>query len=74
MDNKDFQLDEIVPCQDGMMILKEYYYSEILDDLTRVDVERYDIRVEWVVKEFDEAIDIPICEDAKRWKNGIYVE
>lgn len=46
VDNKDIPLDEIVPCQDELMILKEYHYPEILDDLTRINVERFDIRVE----------------------------
>lgn len=74
VDNKDFKIAEIVPCQDGIMILKELFYEGITDDLTTIINNKFRINVGWVVKPFDEAIDIPIWDETKsfdEWKDAI---
>lgn len=74
IDNKDFNLSEIVPCQDGIMILNDLYYEGITDDLTSVIVKNFNINVGWTEKPFDEAIDIPIWDETKsfeEWKDAI---
>ena len=65
VDNKDFVIEDIVPSQDGFMILKENFYEGILADITEAIVEKWNIEVEYVVKAFDEAIEIPICDETK---------
>lgn len=74
VETKDFKLAEIVPCQDGIMILKELFYEGITDDLTNAVVQKFGLKVGWAVKPFDEAIDIPIWEESKsfdEWKDSI---
>jgi phage/plasmid-associated DNA primase len=74
VDNKDFKIAEIVPCQDGIMILKELFYKGITDDLTAIIINKFNINVGWIVKPFDEAIDIPIWDETKNfeeWKDAI---
>lgn len=71
---KDFVLADIIPCQDGMMILKELYYEGICNDLTAVIVRKFGLKVDWIQKPFDEAIDIPLWEETKsyeEWKDAI---
>ena len=71
---KDFVLADIIPCQDGMMILKELYYEGICRDLTAVIVRKFGLKVDWLKKPFDEAIDIPLWEETKtfeEWKDAI---
>tara|TARA_R110000765_G_scaffold340278_2_gene430355 strand:+ start:681 stop:3227 length:2547 start_codon:yes stop_codon:yes gene_type:complete len=58
-EERDIALTDIIPCQDGFMILKEDYYDEICDELTHVVRELFNINMKWVEKPFDEAIDIP---------------
>lgn len=58
-DEKRFDIRDIVPCQDGMMILKSLDYPGIEDDFERITLERFGMSVKWVDKPFDEAIDIP---------------
>jgi len=56
---KGFDLKDIVPCQDGMMILKHLDYAGIEADFERITLERFGLAVGWVDKPFDEAIEIP---------------
>ena len=53
-----FNLEDIVPCQDGFMILKKLFYPTICDDLNRVIKEKLGLTINWVIKPFDEAITI----------------
>ena len=62
-ENKQFVLEDIVPCQDGLMILKDLYYDDILKDLERNVLDKYGFTIQFVVKPFDEAIDIPAFDD-----------
>lgn len=61
---KHFTLEDIVPCQDGFMILKELYYDGLLDDIT-IAIAKLGISVRWAIKEFDEAITIPPYDPIK---------
>ena len=70
-ENKLFQIEDIVPCQDGLMILKDLYYEDILKDLTKNVLDRYGFNIQFVVKPFDEAIDIPAFEDVKSYDEWI---
>jgi hypothetical protein len=57
--NKGFNLKNIVPCQDGFMILKDLMYPEICDDCEKVIKNKFNFDLKFVVKEFDERFDIP---------------
>ena len=56
--NKRFPLEKIVPSQDGFMILEEYWYDGLTDDINRVIEEEMNIPIEFIVKPFDEAIEM----------------
>lgn len=64
-DNKGFQIEKIVPCQDGFMILKELWYDDILKDIEKSIKDNYNIKINFLNKPFDEAIEIPEFEDDK---------
>lgn len=64
-DNKGFQIEKIVPCQDGFMILKELWYDDILIDISKAIKDNYNINIDFLNKPFDEAIEIPEFEDDK---------
>ena len=70
--NHKFELKNIVPCQDGFMILKSVWYDGILEDCNRVIENRMGFRVELVKKDFDEAIEIPLHDDAGKVKDLEY--
>lgn len=57
--SKGFNLKDIVPCQDGFMILQELYYDTICDDCEKVIKNRFNFDLKFVVKEFDERFEIP---------------
>jgi hypothetical protein len=59
VDEKGFDLRDIVPAQDGMMILAELNYEGMEADFTRVIQDKFGMTIEWVDKPFDEAIEIP---------------
>lgn len=71
VDTRQFKLEDIVPCQDGLMILKDLNYPEIEAELQAIILENYGIKVVWEDKAFDEAIDIPLYEgtlkSAEKW-------
>lgn len=56
---KRFDIADIVPCQDGLMILKSLDYVGIEQDFERVCSEQFGLNIKWVDKPFDEAIEIP---------------
>lgn len=59
VEEKGFDLRDIVPAQDGMMILAELNYEGMEADFTRVIQDKFGMTIEWVDKPFDEAIEIP---------------
>jgi hypothetical protein len=65
VDAKGFKLEQIVPCQDGFMILKELWYDTLLEDIESVIVDKFGIAIKFLNKPFDEAIEIPDYEEDK---------
>jgi len=65
IDNKNFQIEKIVPCQDGFMILKELWYDGILEDIKKSILDTYNINIGFLNKPFDEAIEIPQYDEDK---------
>lgn len=77
VEHKGFKLADIVPCQDGMMILKELYYEGIEADLEAAMASRFGFSVRWLKKPFDEAIEIPEWGGSKtleEWQDQISVK
>ena len=64
---KKFNLADIVPSQDGFMILKELWYDGLLRDIGNVVKGTYCIDMNWLDKPFDEAIEIPMYEGDKSY-------
>ena len=62
---KGFVLEDIVPCQDGIMILKELWYDGILSDMSKVVRQKLDLGIQWSRKPFDKAITIPALDVSK---------
>jgi phage/plasmid-associated DNA primase len=58
VENKNFVLDEIIPCQDGFMILEKLYYDDILDDINSVVDKNCNLAVKFAKKAFDEDFEI----------------
>ena len=58
--NKGFKLIDIVPCQDGFMILKELNYQGIIDECESVIKQAIGFDVYLIEKPFNEAMHIPI--------------
>lgn len=52
------RIEEVVPCQDGFMILKKYFSPDIVDKLNKAVLDQFHLKLEWVVKPFDEKINI----------------
>ena len=59
VEEKGFVLQDIVPCQDGFMILKKLSYNGLREDIERITFEKFGLNIGWIRKEFDEAIEIP---------------
>ena len=61
VENKGFKIEnDIVPSQDGFMILQELYYDGILNECEEAMFNTLGLELELKVKEFDEACDIPV--------------
>lgn len=60
VEEKDFKLEDIVPCQDGLMVKAELNYPEMEAELEQRVQETFGLKVKWDDKEFDEAIEIPL--------------
>ena len=67
VNEKGFMIEDIVPCQDGFMILKDLWYNGILRDCERILFERFNINLQYTMKLFDEAIEIPIYDCDKTY-------
>ena len=57
--SKGFNLKDIVPCQDGFMILKSLMYPIICEDCEKVIKNLFKMDIKFVEKEFDERFEIP---------------
>ena len=65
-DNKpNFKVEEIIPSQDGFMILKQLNYEEIIEDINKVCLETHNIPIEFEYKAFDKAYEIPLYTEGK---------
>lgn len=74
---KDIPINEIVPCQDGLMVLSQHYYDEICSDFEKVVKELFNFSIVWKNKPFDEAIEIPEYSDTKgynEWEDLLSVK
>jgi phage/plasmid-associated DNA primase len=60
VEEKDFKLEDIVPCQDGLMVKAELNYPEMEAELEQRVLETFGLAVKWDDKDFDEAIEIPL--------------
>ena len=52
------RIEDVVPCQDGFMILKKHFSPDIVDKLNKAVLDQFHLELEWVVKPFDEKINI----------------
>jgi phage/plasmid-associated DNA primase len=68
VDEKGFKIEEIVPCQDGFMILKELWYEGLLTDIQNVLRTKFNISLNYIQKPFDEAVEIPIYDEEKSFE------
>jgi phage/plasmid-associated DNA primase len=68
VEHKQFKIEDIVPCQDGFMILKELWYAEILTDIQMVLKTQFNISINYIQKPFDEALEIPIYDEEKSYE------
>jgi glycerol-3-phosphate cytidylyltransferase-like family protein len=59
---KKFKIEEVIPSQDGFMILKERFYEDIIPDVNRNCIENIGIPIKFVIKPFDEKYEIPLVE------------
>jgi phage/plasmid-associated DNA primase len=56
---RGFNMKDIVPCQDGFMILAHLYYSELCNDCNLVVANLFQMELQFVCKDFDERFEIP---------------
>lgn len=54
-EHKKLKLQDIVPCQDGFMVLKSQFYPELVADVEKNTMDVLGFEIKWAVKEFDEA-------------------
>ena len=59
----NFAIEDVVPCQDGFMIRKGLLYDTLISELEQHIATKFALNLKFIVKPFDEAIDIPECAD-----------
>lgn len=59
VDKKGLKIEDVVPCQDGFMILNEFNYPNIVNDIENAVETQIGWKVKFAIKPFDEAIEIP---------------
>lgn len=60
---KGLQLNEIVPCQDGFMILEENWYEDIITECEEEIKNTLDIQIKLKRKLFDEKFEIQLVDE-----------
>jgi hypothetical protein len=70
VENRKMDLQDIVPCQDGFMIRKNLSYVGLKQEIEAETFDKFGMRIEWVRKEFDEAIEIP--DGTEDNMNGVF--
>jgi len=68
---RGFNLKDIVPCQDGFMILQELMYPTICEDCSTVVKNVLNMDLKFVVKEFDQRFEIPPYMNEKQYRESI---
>jgi hypothetical protein len=56
---RGFNIKDIIPCQDGFMILEELMYPSICEDCSNAVKNVLKINLKFIVKEFDQRFEIP---------------
>jgi phage/plasmid-associated DNA primase len=77
VETKKFILEDVVPCQDGFMILKELWYDTLIQEIEKLSIETFFININYIQKPFDEAIEIPLFEEDKtfeEWEDMVSVK
>ena len=77
VNDRGFNLESIVSCQDGFMILKALNYDSILSDIEQAVLDAFSIEMKFVIKPFDEAIEIPEFNEGKsavEWADAVTVK
>jgi len=72
VEDKKFKLEDIIPCQDGFMILKEVFYDTLINDIQTHIAKQTRIHMSWAIKAFDESYEIPEYDGYKSftdWSN-----
>jgi len=54
----NIKIEDIVPCQDGFMILKNKFNPDIIGNIEKHVFDTLGLSLKWIVKPFDEAITI----------------
>lgn len=75
--SNEIKLEDIVPCQDGFMILKSFYNNNILKVCEESIFNSFGISVKFINKPFDEKIEIPIAEEGQtmdEWTDNLSVK
>jgi hypothetical protein len=77
INKKSVKIEDVVPSQDGFMILKEDNYPELCDEINALIKDKYGIDVGWIEKPFDEGIEIPLHLDVltfEEWLDALSVK
>jgi phage/plasmid-associated DNA primase len=67
IETKNFEIEKIVPCQDGFMILKELWYDGIIEDCNNIIKSKYNLNILFTEKPFDEKIEIPLYDEGRTY-------
>lgn len=65
----NFKIEEIIPSQDGFMILKKNYYEHIIQDIEKAVLDKYNINLQYKEKSFDERYEIPLYIEEKTFSD-----
>jgi hypothetical protein len=68
---KDFKLKDIVPCQDGFMILSNLNYPGLVDECVLVVNNKFNFNLKLKIKEFDEKFEVPPYVSDKELKEQL---
>ena len=73
LERKGLFINEIIPCQDGFMILKKHWYDNIIEDCEKEVKNVYGINIKLIKKEFNEAYEIGELEEIEDYylQNGV---
>ena len=64
----DIDIESIVPCQDGFMILKKDFKDEMIQCMDNHISETFDFDIKWAVKPFDEGIEWDNYDEIQKYE------